>query len=111
MRDMRILGNMIQELSVKHSIPREVLCSQLKCTPDQLSALFKGRFFIPFESLEILSHTFNTTVTTLFDGDPMYYEQNVVHCMGTFTNPENREFILDLIDDYIDVREASATVE
>ena len=42
----------------------------------------------------------------LLSGDPQRYNATVVHCMNDFHNPENREMILDFIDDYVDVVDA-----
>ncbi len=101
MKDMRVMGNMIEKLSRQNNDSPETLSIILDCEEDQVLSLFRGRIFPSFEQMLQLANHFNVTVDELMDGDESYYEQNVVHCMGQFENPAHREEILDIIDDYL----------
>lgn len=106
MKNMRVLGNMIEKLALQKQDTLEDMGQVLDCTPNQVKAMYKGRVFPSFAQLNRLADYFGTTVDVLLNGDEEYYENNVVHCMGDFQNPENRENILDIIDDYLRLKEA-----
>ena len=46
------------------------------------------------------------SVATLLKGNEDVYKRTVVHCMNSFDDDSNREKILDIIDDYMDVLNA-----
>ena len=39
------------------------------------------------------------------------YEREVVHCMNSFSNSANREKVLDIIDNYMDIKDALVLTE
>ena len=106
MKDMRVLGLTIQKLAAEHHVTESDLGSLIHCDPDQVKYLFKGRLFPTFDQLLALADRFQVSVDVLLDGDHEYYSKNVVHCMGEFSQEENREKILDIIDTYLDLRKA-----
>ena len=106
MKDMRILGSMIHKLALEKHVPNEELGLKLGFSEDQVCSLYKGRMYPTFVHLETLAECFGVTVDDVLAGDEAYYEKNVVHNMGEFEKPENREIILDIIDDYLRLREA-----
>jgi len=101
MKDMRMLGSMIQKKAHENNDSPESLSALIGCTIEQFSHLTKGLVIPSFEQLSQLASHFKITVDELLDGDKSYYEQNVVCYMGEFDDPANRETILDIIDDYI----------
>lgn len=103
MKDLRLLGSMIKKLSKEQNIELEDV---LGWNRDQVAAVFDGRLFPSFSELETLSSAFKVSIDDLLRGDEAYYNQEFVHCMGSFENPENRELILDIIDDYIILQSA-----
>lgn len=103
-KNMRVLGDMIEKLACETyggSAAREELSCVLDCTPDQVSQVCQGRLFLSFPQLSRLAEQLHTTVDALLAGDENHYRENVVHCMGQFEREENREEILDIIDDYL----------
>ena len=101
MRDLRLLGSTIRKLSTDNRISEEKMQEVLGCSYDQVSAIYDGRVFPSFGDLQQLASLFGTTVEEMIHGDEAYYEANVVHCMGTFEDTNNREEILDIIEDYL----------
>ena len=71
-----------------------------------MQAIIKGRLLCSFQQLNTLASVLDMPVDSLLEGDQQYYEQNVVHCMNHFTASGNREKILDIIYDYLDVCDA-----
>lgn len=103
MKSMRILGDMIEKLAGETygEDMRNSLSQVLGCTPDQVSQVCQGRLFLSFPQLNRLAEALHTPVDVLLAGDEEHYRENVVHCMGHFEDEENREEILDIIDDYL----------
>ena len=106
MQDMRVLGLTIQKLAAEHHVSVPELGALIRCDADQVKRLFKGRLFLAFDQLLALADRFQVSVDTLLDGDREYYNKNVVHCMGEFAEEQNREEILNMIDDYLDLLQA-----
>lgn len=106
MQRARMLGNYIQELAEKKDVSISDLSALLDCEEHQVKSLLKGRSFATFQQLSALAERFGVSVTDLLDGDEVYYNRTVVHCMNHFQNPQNRETILDIIDDYMDILDA-----
>lgn len=103
MREARIIGNYVQELATKKCITKEELAKKLNCTEYDILKFFKGLSFPSFAQLCSLSDILNVSVEKLMDGDVEVYNSTVVHCMNDFENVENRELILDILENYIDV--------
>ena len=104
MKEMRLIGNMVQKLSKEREINDDSMCEKLDCTMNQYQSFLNGRMFLSFKQLEMLANYFGITIDSLLDGDCEYYEKNIVHCMGNFENLDNRETILDIIDDYLSLK-------
>ena len=62
--------------------------------------------YASYAKIKILAEALGTTVGELLKGDQKVYNSTVVHCMHEFEDDENREFILDIIDGYIDIVDA-----
>lgn len=106
MKEARMLGNNIQNLAEKKGLSVSYLSSILDCDEHQVLELFKGRAYASFAKIKILAKELDTTVEELLKGDQKVYNSTVVHCMHEFEDEENREFILDIIDGYIDIMDA-----
>ena len=106
MQESRMLGNYVSELAEKNNMSVSDLSKILDCSEKQVYSFIKGRSYASFKQLSGLAKTFNTTVGELLKGDKKTYDENVVHCMGPFNDTDNREKILDIIDDYIDIVDA-----
>lgn len=104
MKEMRLIGNMVGKLAIENKYDDSYMCDFLECTKKQYQSFLSGRLFLTFEQLEKLANLFKITIEVLMNGDHCYYEKNIVHCMGEFENPDNREMILDIIDDYLSLR-------
>jgi transcriptional regulator with XRE-family HTH domain len=106
MKSARILGNYVQKLAAEQNVTIPELSALMNCSEQQVKSFFKGRFFASFRQLQILAHKFGIKVSELIQGDESYYNKTVVDCMEDFQNPEARESILDIIDDFMDIQNA-----
>ena len=104
MKDLRLLGSTIRKFSQEKHIHIEDI---LKCSADEAASILDGRVFPEYSSLLQLSEAFGIGVSELLNGDEEYYNNNFVHCMGNFDDLNNREEILDIIDDYLVLLDAS----
>ncbi len=106
MKAARVLGNQVQHLADNKGLSISDLSGILCCDEHQVLSLIKGRAYASFSQIKKLSEALDTTVDNLLKGDLGLYKSSVVHCMNDFDNEDNREEILDIIDEYIDIVDA-----
>lgn len=106
MQKARMLGNYIEQLADEKNLSLSDLSATLNCQENQVKSLLKGRSFATFDQISLLSKQLGVTVSELLHGNEEHYNATVVHCMNQFQNVENRELILDIIDDYMDIYDA-----
>ena len=84
----------------------------LDCTTIGIQRVFCGRCFLTFKQLETVANTLETPVIDLLDKDFGAYNERYFgyHEHRPFSNPDNREMILNIIDDFLDVKEAVTSV-
>ena len=103
MQSARMFGNYVNFLAEENRLSHSDLSRAIGCSDFQMELLLKGRAYASFGQVSKLAELFHTTVEKLLSGDPKQYNATVVHCMNDFQNSDNREKILDFIDDYVDV--------
>lgn len=108
MTNARMLGNYVAYLAKIHKISNSDLSNLVGCTEHQLDMFLRGRAFLSYSKLQKLSNYFGISVEELLVGNQDIYNQAVVHCVKQFNNGNNRELILDIIDQYIDIADAIA---
>lgn len=106
MQNARTLGNRIQQLAEAKDVSIHELSVLLGWDDNQTKRLLAGRAYASFDGISRVAKRLGVSVRDLLAGDPEHYERAVACSMGAFDRPENREQILDLIDDYLDVLEA-----
>lgn len=106
MKQARMLGSYVEELAKRNSVPLANLEEILNCDNHKLRMFFKGRTFASFSQMQALANLLNVSVGDLLEGDEESYKANVIDCNQEFDNDDNKEMILDIIDDYIDLYEA-----
>lgn len=109
MQEARMLGNYVDHLAKRKGLSISDLSRILECTEDQVYSFIKGRAYASFAQICTLATELGATVEELLHGDEMTYNATVVHCMNDFQDNKNREIILDLIDDYVDIVDAVLT--
>ena len=106
MQEARMLGNYIEQLAKMKGLSTSDLAQILDCSEHQIRAMIKGRVYASFGQMVVLAEKLGTTLDALLSGDKAHYSATVVHCMNEFVNEDNREEILDLIHDYVDIVDA-----
>lgn len=111
MQQARMIGNYVEHMAETNAVSNEDLCKLIGCGEYQLNSFFKGRSILSFSQLSKIASKLGVTVSQILKGDEDNYNKTVVHCMNEFDNVENREKILDIIDDYMDIYEVYKTVK
>ena len=104
MSRIRELGFTICERVSHDPKVEQPLRDSLGITQQEMKKLYDGRLFLTGADLRKISEVCGSEL--LQNMDQSAYNERVVHCMTAFKNPADREKILDLIDAYIDAREA-----
>lgn len=111
MQQARMIGNFVEHIAATKSISDERLCSIIGCEARQLRSFYNGRSILSYPQISAVASELGVTVSQILSGDKNYYNKTVVHCMNEFDNENNREKILDIIDDYMDIYDAYTAVE
>ena len=106
MQQARMLGNYVEHLAGKKGMSLSDLSHILGCTEKQVYSFIKGRAVASFNQIHDLASALDISEEELLTGDATSYNESVVHCMNEFDDSKNREYILDLIDQYIDIFDA-----
>ena len=106
MKAARMLGSYVEALAKKNNITSTQLAEKLGRTEKHMQMFFKGKAYLSFPQMKVLAETFNVSISDLLAGDKDSYKANFVNCRHEFDNDDNREKILDIIDDYIDLFDA-----
>lgn len=104
-RTGRKLGANIATLMREAGISYEELATRLDFTLRDVSRLIEGRLLLPPKGLQKVAEVLGRTKEEL-----MYYEtKNVLpelQYMKEFENPDNLDRVLDLLDEYIELKES-----
>ena len=107
MQGARMLGNYVHHLAMQKGLSIPALSQTLNCTEREVQLFLSGRAFASFQQLSDLSKILDTPIERLLAGDLPSYNASVVHCMNQFDDIQNRETILDIIDDFVDIVDAT----
>ena len=103
MQQARMLGCRVEKISASCNVSPLDLSKVIGCSEIQIKSFFKGRAYISFDQLSKLADHLKIEISDLFCMNESDYNKAVVHCMNEFDHPDNRETILDIIDEYMDV--------
>lgn len=103
MRQARMIGYRVQKYAELKKVSTSELGKAIGCSEPRINSFLKGRSFVSFDQLSTLARTLGVEISSLLTGSEEDYNKSVVHCMNEFSNTDNREKILDIIDEYLDV--------
>ncbi len=83
------------------------LCSKLGFSSSDLQRLKYGRLSLTPAQIKSAANIFSVEVSDLINYKNSYSYKGMVHCMSAFSSQEHCDEILDLIDAYIDLKEAA----
>ena len=107
MKPARVLGFNILMAARKANISDTELSQLIGCSENDVKRIYAGRLYMSFQQLATIANHTNTNVSTLLTNNSDY-DAFCEKQFGKFSNPDNREKIFDIIDDYIDLLEFSS---
>lgn len=102
----RELGYTIHQAVAGDAHKENEIRSALGLGEHEAQRLYSGRLFLTSSDIRKIASILNIPAMTLVNLDTSEYDKNVVHCMTPFKDRNNREMILNLINSYIDIKEA-----
>lgn len=102
--NLRLLGNNIKCIADKNKLDANGLASACGLSLSDIHRVYEGRLVLTPVQISAIARTLGCSINQLLvrsEGFVSYGE-----CMGEFKNPENEDKILNIIDDYIDLRES-----
>lgn len=111
MQDARMLGNYVDYLAQSKGLTTIDMAKIIGCSEIQVCHFLKGLACISFQKLEMLAEALEVRFSDILTGDYNRYRTSVVHMENEFDNDINREVILDMIYDYVDVLDAVKAAE
>lgn len=106
MKKFRSIGYFIDSLLGDDNSKRNDFCKTLNFSLTDLNRLCEGVIGLTPIQLEKTASFFGNTISEILNYSNTDSYSNKVHCRTDFSNQENCDKILDIIDSYIDVREA-----
>lgn len=106
MASLRDLGYKIMSLVNDNDSLKSELCSKLSFSSVDLNKLLFGRLSVTPVQLTTIANTLSVPVEELINYKNSDSYANAVHCMSSFSSQEHCNEVLDIIDSYIDIKEA-----
>lgn len=103
---MRNLGYKINVLLNNCPARRQEFCEQMKFSETDLNRLLCGRLALNPNQITAAARFFSITPQDLVSYKNCDSYANMVHCMSPFSSQEHCDEILNIIDTYIDIKEA-----
>lgn len=108
MASLRNLGYKVFSLIESNPEKKQTLLKKLNFSESDLSRLINGRLALSFNEIETISKVFSIKPDDIVDyTNTNCYKGQVFICNNSFSSQENCNKILDLIDVYIDIKEAA----
>ena len=106
MRKFRSIGYYIDSLLGNDDDGRNDFCNNLNFSFADLTRLCEGAIGLTPVQLQKAADFFSCSVQDILNNSNKVSYSRVIHCRSDFSKMENCDKILDIIDSYIDVREA-----
>lgn len=100
---LRGLGKMIKTRMSEQGKSIQLLAKESGYSRKDIGKIFDGRLFLSPKQIEEIANVLELNVDEIInctDVDP-------IECMGEFTKEENKDMLLDYIDRYVDLKEAT----
>lgn len=106
MASLRDLGYKIMSIIDNNESLKTELCNKLCFNSTDLNRLMFGRLSVTPIQLTTIANTLSIPIEELINYKNNDSYKNVVHCMSSFSSQDNCNEVLDIIDSYIDIKEA-----
>lgn len=103
MRDIRIVGDRIKNSADSKGVSIKSISDGLGISENMVELGLAGRIMFSYHQLQKLADILDVPITDLINTSKSDYSMYAIDCMNDFSKQENREDILDMIYDYLDV--------
>lgn len=103
MNDFHTIGSFIKLKMMEQNKSIQSLAKESGYSIKDIGKIFDGRLFLSPKQIEEIANVLELNVDEIInctDVDP-------IECMGEFTKEENKDMLLDYIDRYVDLKEAT----
>lgn len=107
MANLRNLGYKVHSLLTSESAKRGVLRERLNFSENDMARLEFGRLSLTLAQIEATASVLSIEPTELVNYRNSDSYKDMIHCMSSFSSQEHCDEILDIIDSYIDIKEAA----
>lgn len=111
MSNLRNIGYKIFLLADKAENGKENLCKMLNFNDNDYTRLVTGRLSITPMQINKIAELFSVNPMEILEYKNNDAYSEMVHCMSNFKKLENCDEILDIIDTYIDFKEAYESIK
>ncbi|MBE6741871.1 MAG: hypothetical protein E7570_06150 [Ruminococcaceae bacterium] len=102
--NLRLLGYNIETMAKNNGVNISAIANACNLSTNDVQRVFEGRLVLTPAQVKAIANIFSCSIDQLLV-KPSSFE-SYGECMGKFNNSENEEIILNIIDDYIDLRES-----
>ncbi len=102
----RVIGTNVWALMEEQHINREQLADDLGYSFRDVCRLIEGRLLLPPSELQRVAERLNTTQADLISCDNRKNMIPVFQFMKKFSDTENLDKVLDLLDEYVELKES-----
>ena len=107
MNDFHKIGSFIKLKMMEQNKSIQSLAKESGYSIKDIGKIFDGRLFLSPKQIEEIANVLELNVDEIInctDVDP-------IECMGEFTKEENKDMLLDYIDRYVDLKEATQVIQ
>lgn len=102
--NLRLLGNNIKCMADKNELDANGLASACELSLSDIHRVYEGRLVLTPVQISAIARTLGCSINQLIVRPKNFISFG--ECFGKFKNPRNEDKILNIIDDYIDLRES-----
>lgn len=110
MNQPRLIGQNIELVMRNNTISDMQLASMLGCSEMDVHRIREGVLLLSGSELENIAKALNVSPENLLERRSESEYCELLHCMGSYRNVENKDKIFDYIDTYIEIEEARTLV-
>jgi len=109
-KDRRVFGNNLKLFLANRGVAMEQFAKEIGCTEYGLCQIMDARLILNTNEEEAIANALQVSLDDLYmEYSSSEYEQvGCIECRGTFSKPENKKLVLDLLDIYCDIQEVMA---
>lgn len=103
MRDLRAIGYAIRKRAEERKIDFNRIADRIGVSVNTLNMVMAGRMALSYPQLKEIAACLDSEVSDLVNDTSYDNSDAYIDCMVGFKNLDNREHVIDLIYDYLDI--------